>query len=249
MDIETEFNKCVEKVGGLKVSSLVGESPPFYDADYLFPQYEIISELKCLDQDKVVDENIVKKSTEIYERYLSENKVPNLGKGRVRLVTSNEFPEELKRELIELFRKPIQSVIKKANKQIRLTKENLNIEKHDGLLILVNNGHSILTPEVLVFIIKEMFERNSFSSIDVVLYFTTKPKSEHADIPEDFLVWIPLQIRPEKKWPSELIYRLGKAWFNRIADITGEPVRTYSANSEFDISDISNKEPSKKRFD
>lgn len=240
MDIENQFDICVGKLGGYRVNMLVGESPDFDDADYIFPQYQFIAELKSLEEDKIIAKNTVNKASEIYCRYLSEQKAPNLGSGRIRFTTTDEYPDEFKRELCELYRRSIHNAIKKANKQIKLTKENLNMQDHQGLLILVNNGHTALTPETLLFIVRETFERNTFGSIDVLLYFTVEPKSEHPDIPEDFLVWLPLEIRPLKIWRSEFSNRLQKAWFNRMANISGESVRVYSVNEEFDISDIKN---------
>jgi hypothetical protein len=242
MDVEKEFQICVDLVGGIQVTSLVGKSPSFDNADFLFPQYKVVSELKCFEEDKIVDQKIVEKASQIYFQYFSEGKVPEHAKGQRRITTTDEFPDNLKKELIDLYMKPIHRVIKKANKQLRETKENLKIHDDSGLLILVNNGHSALTPDLARYILGDTFRRYSFSSIDAVLYFTTNPLSEHPSFPEQFLVWLPISLGSEKVWPAELIKRLEKAWFNRLADITGEPIRAYCANeNNIEISEINNK--------
>jgi hypothetical protein len=241
LNVEIEFDTCVELIGGLRVSELVGESPKFSDADYLFPQYQIIAELKSFEEDKIIDENIVRKASDIYEKCRKQGNAPDLGQGRFRFTTSDDFPDEFKLELLELYKKPIHGVIKKANTQIKSTKANLNLKDHTGLVILVNNGHTALTPNLAISIFREIFRRNSLSSINALIYFTTNPVSGHSSIPEDFFVWIPVQIRPEENWPTELLRRLKNAWLNRMAKITGQPVRAYNVANDLDLSEISNK--------
>lgn len=78
INTEEEFNDCVKSVGGIKVSDLVGSSPGFSNADYLFNEYNVIAELKCLEEDKIKDKNIRDKASEIYRRCLNKNKAPVL---------------------------------------------------------------------------------------------------------------------------------------------------------------------------
>src|SRR5689334_13066650 len=55
IEIEPEFDKLVREAGGELVSELIGRSPAFDNADYLFREHRIVAELKCLREDKQGD--------------------------------------------------------------------------------------------------------------------------------------------------------------------------------------------------
>lgn len=239
INIEKEFNVCVSKVGGYKISDLVGKNPKFLNADYWFPNYEVIAELKCLDDDQIKSENIRRKATEIYNRYMEKGAVRRLPKGTTKL-TGNDLPEELKHELIELYRSSVHTTLKKANNQIKATKNNLNLEDHHGLLILANNNHTALNPSLAMFILGNTFSRYTFSSINSVIYFTANLKSKHPEIPRDLFVWIQSNRDPFNKCPPQLIHRLNKSWVKQFSLITNEPVFEYHGDSGMSIDDITN---------
>jgi hypothetical protein len=66
IDIEKEFDACVESIGGIKVSNMFEQPPQFDNADYLFSKHNVIAELKCLKDDKSADENTQKNLKEFY---------------------------------------------------------------------------------------------------------------------------------------------------------------------------------------
>ena len=92
ISLEKEFDTCVKEIGGIKISTIVGSSPPFLNADYLFPEYEVIAELKCLEEDQIKNNSLKKKATTIYERYLNEGTAPETTFGKVQ-ISSEGFPE------------------------------------------------------------------------------------------------------------------------------------------------------------
>jgi hypothetical protein len=211
MDVEKEFDSCVDSIGGLRVDKLVGPSPGFKNADYLFHQYKIVAELKVLEEDKIFDQKNKEKASNSCAKYFDNGLTPNIIVVGSRITTTDDTPNELKQELLELYRVSLHRVIETANKQIKSTKAHLNLKDNSGLLILVNNGHTALSPDVLMYLLKETFRRFSFSSIDSVLYFTIDPSSEHNEISEDFYVWMAIEVRSETPWPSELFNRLSKS--------------------------------------
>lgn len=237
--IEKEFDHCVRQTGGIKISDIVGSAPDFLNADYLFNEYDIIAELKCLEDDKIKDNQLRDKTSKIYERYLKEGKAPVVVFGEARLSTEG-FPDEFRQEIGELYRLSIHSVIKKANQQIRQTKEKLKKESSHGLLILVNDGHTILEPAHAMWVLRETFKRYSFSSIDSVIYFTANQRAEIAGINKDILVWIQAHRSPENKCPNQLLDRLKRNWLKHFEDITGEPVAEIIASDSNLINEIKN---------
>ena len=239
IDVEEQFNFCVNEIGGRKISELIGLSPTFLNADYLFPQYEVIAELKCLEDDLIKSTQIRNKATAIYTRYEKEGSAPKLSPG-IHKVTADGLPESFKHELVELYRSAVHTTVKKSNNQIRATKENLNLKNHHGLLILANNNNTALNPKTAMWILSETFRRYSFSSINSVLYLTANLKARHPEIPRDLFVWIPCHRDPSNKCLPQLLSRLQKSWFKRVNLITGEPVYIYQAEKSDVINDIYN---------
>lgn len=237
--IEKEFDHCVSLTGGIKISDMVGSAPGFLNADYLFNEYNVIAELKCLEDDKIKDDQLRDKASKIYARYLKEGKSPVVVFGSTRLSTEG-FPEEFRKEIGELYRLPIHSVIKKANQQIRQTKENLKKENSHGLLIIANDGHTALDPALAMWVLSETFKRYSFSSIDTIIYFTANLKAEIPDINKDVLVWIPTHRSPDNKCPDQFLDRLQKNWFSNFEKITGEPIEEITTSDPNMVNNIKN---------
>lgn len=237
--IEQEFNVCVCEIGGVKISDIVGSAPSFLNADYLFPQYSVVAELKSLEENLIKSEKIKRKATDIYDRYVREGGAPTLPPGATKISDKN-FPEEFKREIFELYRGSVHTAIKKANKQIKLTKANLKHDNHHGLLILANNNHTALDPGVAMWIIGNTLDRYSFGSIDSVLYFTANLHAEHPNIARDVLVWIAGNREPTNKCPRPLLDRLQKSWVKRVSFLTGEPIFEHQVDKIEIINDLSN---------
>lgn len=55
MEIAREFDALVKATGGKIIAEIVGKSPRFDNADYIFPEEKIVAELKCLREDKSGD--------------------------------------------------------------------------------------------------------------------------------------------------------------------------------------------------
>lgn len=240
IDIEKELDECVKAIGGNRVTDIIGDAPSFPNADYLFYNYNVIAELKCLDEDKIKDKRLSKKASDIYERYLNSGKVPVVVFG-TQTISTEGFSEEFAREIAELYRAPLHETIKKANRQIRETKHKLMMDKFHGLLILANNKHSALHPALAMWLLNDTFRRYSFESINSVLYFTANLKAEHPEIDKDLLVWIPSHRDPRNKCPDGLLNQLQSVWFKRVGDIIGENIHTIFVNDTDTIHDYKNK--------
>lgn len=240
IDIEKEFDECVKVVGGIRVTDVTGMEPTFPNADYLFYNYRVVAELKCLDEDKIKDEKLSHKASDIYERYLKLGKAPVVVFGR-QIITTNGFPEEFSREIAELYRVPLHETIKKANRQIRETKHRLGMDQFHGLLILANNRHSALDPALAMWLLSETFRRYSFESINSILYFTANIKAEHPEINKDLLVWIPSHRDPNNMCPEGLLKQLESVWFKRVGNILGEDIHGIFVDDADKINDFKNK--------
>ncbi len=240
IDVESEFDKCVESIGGQRLSQLVGSSPNFNNADYLFCNHKVVAELKTLEEDKGKDEKFRTKIHELFNVYLNEGKTDLLIYGEVE-VNANDISKDFGMEIMELFRRPIQGVIKKANKQIRQTKEHLGLTDHYGLLLLVNDGHKMLNPDQLKWILANTLKRNSYSSIDAILFFTVNLKARHPAFKEDLLVWALMERPGFRRCPNDFAEELRSAWFNHYKNILGNvPINEHIFDEGVVLPDMEN---------
>ncbi len=233
INVEAEFDKCVSVVGGKRVSEIVGESPNFNDADYIFSESCVVAELKCLEENQARNENLKEKIHALYNQYMNNGQTDLVVYGEVE-IDAHQVSDKFAREVLELFRKPIQGVIKKANKQLRQTKEHLKLVDHFGLLLLVNDGHEFLSPDQVKWILSNTLSRGGYSSINGVIFFTANMTARHPNYEDDLLVWATMERPKSIKLPDSFLDELKSAWFAHFRTLVGDvPVK------EYEIDDVS----------
>ncbi|WP_299204196.1 hypothetical protein [uncultured Amphritea sp.] len=57
INTEQEFDKCVEKIGGIIKRWRFFKQPANFCAAYLVEKYNVVAELKCLTDDKSIDKS------------------------------------------------------------------------------------------------------------------------------------------------------------------------------------------------
>lgn len=236
---EEEFDTFVRLFGGEKVSDIVGASPDFENADYLFDKFNVIAELKCLEEDKIKSENLTKKASAIYMECFEQSKAPVIVFG-TRIITTENFPEAYTEKIANLYKNPIQKRIVKANKQIKETKKRLNRENHTGLLLLVNDNNTALDPSHILWILNKIFQGNNYSSINDIVFFTVNLKSEHPDIDKDLMLWIPIGRPGFNTCGDEFIFKLHDGWISYLESITGQAIPKNESIDPEKIEQISN---------
>ena len=231
IDVEKELNGCVTAIGGQLVRDIIGNSPNFSNADYLFAEHETVAELKILSVDQMRKPNIRDKMSEIYREAMDRGETDVIVYGEAR-VSSDHLSAKYARNVGEVYRTPVQGVVKKANKQIRQTKEKLGLPGYSGLLILVNDNHIALEPQHLDWVMRETLKNRNYSSIGSILYFTANLIARHPELDTDLLVWIENHRRNLHSCDEVLLKNLRSAWFRRVSEITGEPVPAYRLSAE-----------------
>ncbi|WP_299263451.1 hypothetical protein [uncultured Psychrosphaera sp.] len=221
MNVEDEIQVCVELLGGERVSKTFGESPSFQDADFIFKDYGIISELKSLEEDKINDDLNIEKVSKLYLKELEANKAPVIAFGTVNMSTKG-FSEGFTRSVIDIYKKPIQGAIKKANRQIRETKQAFEQPKFQGLLIVANNNHSALDPWHANFILEELLSKPDYSSVNSAVYLTAGQASIHPETGEEYSVWIVKHRNGLSQVSDDFLEGLRQAWFTHFTKIKGE---------------------------
>ena len=218
-DIETEFNRFVVNSGGRLVSEIVGSSPKFNNADYLFRDVNVISELKCLREDKSHDKRFQQKVQERFDSWIDKGLVPNPGPGTFRL-ESKYLPLQCTNELYKIYQKPINRIVDKANRQIKQTKKHLNLPEAKGLLLLVNDGNYALELDVLAYAVTQCLGIR-YKSINMVVIFTVNMFVHMKGIEKNLLVWMPAERKELEIIDPEFLNRLQVGWMRHLEDITG----------------------------
>ena len=171
IDIEREMDRVVRACGGQVISDLVGASPPFANADYLFERENIIAELKCLSTDKTDDAKVKAAVQKLFDRYVKLGRIPPLPRyGRFR-IQSQTFPIEFQKELYRIHARPIKRRFRKANQQIKEARAELGKPDAHGLVVLVNDGNYQLEPAQLLAAVDVALGRD-FSAVDSVIMLT-----------------------------------------------------------------------------
>jgi hypothetical protein len=117
--VEAMWDEFIQTVNGQKISDLLSKSPSFDNADYLFEAEGIVAELKEVVTEFGSSKAFDNGFNRLMERLISED--PSWRPG---LFGGNEkYPNWFYPEFVRIFRPPISRILKKANRQIRETKD------------------------------------------------------------------------------------------------------------------------------
>lgn len=179
---EATFNLFVEWIGGKKVSSLI-LNPTFENADYCFPEQSIIVEHKILETEFGTSDEFKRKQMAVIDKHVRERGLrgPLLGQ---------PYPREFLADLMEFYRRPLAGVAKKANRQIKETKDWLGMPNANGIFLCVNDNLKSLPPAEIMQLFCRILN-GSCSSIEALVYVTNHylhvPGSNLAN-----LLWAPV---------------------------------------------------------
>jgi hypothetical protein len=218
VDVESVFDEVVQIAGGSLVRADVGNSPTFDNADYIFPDYKLIAELKCLTKDKASDPSTYAKFRRLWIKWRQEGLV----KGRTPpSINSRALPSRCQSEMYDVLGKPIRRRIQKANKQIRETKAALRLGDYRGVLFIVNDGNFMFPPAATIHAVQLALDRD-FREIRHFVFFTANMYLAVRGIDRPILSWISFDMDNDKCGPAEALYeRLHQHWTHRHEEITG----------------------------
>lgn len=212
---EDVFGQFVQSIGAEIVPRGVEES-----ADYLFRPEKVVVELKTLVEDSTLAH--AKKLYPLTNDWQRRGLVRGFGTFAVELRT---LPLECQQEFLNLLEASIERVIRKANGQIRSTKEANELPDAKGLLLIVNDGNFLHT-EPTNFMIsvgrilqkKDEFGEQRFPHIQGAVYFSYRVLAAG----ESTLFWRQGTMKPSAD--TDLIAlqnRLRRKWFAFHAKLYG----------------------------
>lgn len=92
--------------------------------------------------------------------------------------------------MFSLVKKPIERAIKKANRQIKQTKEYFGLKDGAGLLLLANDGNYSFESNHIISIASKILS-TQYSGIDGFVYFTANMRAMMPGYERDVNLWIP----------------------------------------------------------
>lgn len=208
IDVEATWREFVRSVDGDVIEDLVPQPRTFENADFLFQAVPAVAELKEIKTEFEKSDAFKAGYLQLIERLMSEApdwRPPLLG-------GSGVYPEWFSREVIRLFRPPIQRILKKANSQIKETKKHFKIVDPTGVLVFVNDGFTALEPHFVHALACSLLT-NSYSSIDCFLYITVNRYVEvdGSDVPR--LLWMPTYSDRVPDSLPAFVNDLGRSWY------------------------------------
>jgi hypothetical protein len=218
---ETLMDRTVCAVGGQRIRELIGVNPSFDNADYVFPSENILVELKSLEKDFLNDRTVYEKMHILYNRWVDEGKDVPIVYGED-ILRTDQIPAEYARELIGIFKDRLESsVLRKANRQIRETKENLDYPDALGLLLLSNEGNFAFDGEMVAHVLMHSLG-SKFSSIEHVILFSANLRVVASATLPSASPFISIHFPNRRQPTDEFLHKLGSSWYEVLGAATGK---------------------------
>ena len=211
-NVEEFFTEFVKSMEGKTVIDKIGKQPAFANADYVFEKENILIELKCLEKD-LFSEKDFDRNERLFDKWLSEGKLKKVDIIPIMLV-KKAIPFECLEELLQLCRNTLQTIIKKANRQLRETKKEIGNEKTEKVLLICNDGNYFLSDQQAFDVINHIHASLPELEIDCFVLFTVNQTSRIPNNELDWAFWAPAYNVNASDALCNFINELGKNFHN-----------------------------------
>jgi hypothetical protein len=219
--VEPTFNSFAEtfRNAGPLIKFLQEIPQGLENADYYFPNDEVIAELKTLESDAhdpVLFGQRIIRSVELcgynFQDYMGW------------LERKENFPPEVTARLSAMIARPIRECIKKAIRQIDVTRRILGKPEAKGLVLLANSGNYGLSAPILMSVASREFAACAKTGLDGLVYFTPNVLNYIGDEGIGYELWVPVANNAGDQL-QDFIDELGKAWFDYCDALRPSSVR------------------------
>lgn len=228
--LESIVDPFVQRIGGKRVTDIIGNKNPKKNADYIFQRHEVIAELKSLEAGSFV-EAYQRKLTRLMRRWQQQGKLVVFGRA---MVSSKRLSPECRDELFSAMAESLQKhVVAAANAQIRSTKEILNVPDARGLLWVASDGNEFLQPSTLWYLLQRILQKKkpdgspAYSNIHGLAYFSPRMLAQVPGVTEPVLLWM-TGYRQRDPRLEACLDELTTEWPHYVAWAQGIQIRTIS---------------------
>ena len=218
-DFEMTFREFVKSIGGEVLPESDAER-----ADFLFRDCNVVAELKTLQEDARMEH--ARKLQALLTDWAARGLIRVYGRTTIELRKLNPVCQ---REWLDILQAPVEHLIRKANRQVRSTKQSVNLPKAKGLLLIANDGNLLHTSPIdYMILVSRVLQKTKptgerrFPHIRGVVYLSYRIKSKDEGMP----FWVPGQLDPTADADMrEFQEKLRRGWFLYVANLTGHPVK------------------------
>ena len=208
---EATLSRFIQSLGGKRFDEIV-PNPPFENADFCFSEHKVVIELKILEKEFYKTQEFEKKRNALLQRWVKE-------KGLRGPLLGQPYPKEFLQDFDNLLRPPLAGIVKKANRQIKTTKEYLQIPDASGVLLCVNDNLRDIPPQQMMRLFCRILNGDC-SSITAIVYLTNHyvlvPGNAYAN-----LLWTTAYSENAPDTLPDWINWLGRQWGLFIEKETG----------------------------
>jgi hypothetical protein len=221
-DVQAEFSHCVRSIGGSVLDEILVR-PSFPNADFWFPQASVVAELKCLSENYFAKESFRTSLSDKYKSWVIKGLVAPLAPGRT-TVNLADLPVQCANEVLDPLKRKLEaSTLKKANRQIRETREHFNAKGVTGLLLLVNDGNLALPPNVVRSLVARSL-KNQYRCINTVIHLSINELVSAPGVKMPTLFWAQWSFGDRSKVDQGFLEQLRSAWFAHHSTLVGEDI-------------------------
>ena len=214
VEVEPLFDGFIRSFGGKLVREHIGNVNPPKNADYYFQSPPVVAELKCIERDAITTEES-EKLQQLFQSWMKRRLLIVYGRTRISL---REVPAVCQREWLALMYASRKRRLAEANSQIKKTKSLLKMRNAKGVLFLVNEARTFLTPYDEMNLVARILRSKKpdgtliYSHLHWIIYFSVNPKTVTPEgVGMNF--WLPCFREGGDLVMDGFVDRLQDAWF------------------------------------
>lgn len=211
VDIPIVFANFVEEYGG-EVCDRTRQAIQGQIADYVFRKQNVIVELKCLETDPYdPPEGTSRLWNDLRKAGMSDREIINWARGR------GELSEGATWQLATLFRRRIEKITRKAEKQVGATTRTFGMPSAPGLLLIANDNNYLFSYPQKFELISDVFARHfEDSCIKGFVFFTPNVPMRVANSLREWHPWTTSYSQTASDDFVAFVDDLGHHWQRRI---------------------------------
>jgi len=235
IDVQQTFDDFVEEYGGIVLDPEKKTSP---NADYVFPKAKVVAELKILKEDPFSNKYFRRGLAKTQNEWIQKGYLTRAELRAVRVF--RDLPDKCRADARKMYSRPLKSHVEKANKQIRSTKQEMELNDYKGLLILVSDGNFLLEPKFIRFALWRLFAAGRYSGINTITYLTVNALTTRPSAPNPARLWINIfrdLDHMENEVLTSFLDDVHDKWADYFTKVTGITLNRISEVNEQGLSD------------